>query len=291
MEVNRGYKDSVFTLLFNNEERLLELYNAIEGTSYTDAADIKINTLQDIIFLDKVNDVSFEFRKKQIVLIEHQSTINPNMALRLLMYIGRLYEKIMDSKLLYSRKKTNIPRPEFIVLYNGREELPDESVLKLSELFEKVEGNDKIELELEVKVYNINKGRNPAIEGRCESLNGYAELVAKARENEKAGMDKAEAVKEAVKHCIREGTLGGFLREHGSEVENMLLTEWNWDDALQVCREESWEDGWEKGIVKGMEKGLLTGKLEIAQKMKSLNMPLEQITKYTGLNPDEIEPR
>ncbi|MDR1362806.1 MAG: Rpn family recombination-promoting nuclease/putative transposase, partial [Spirochaetaceae bacterium] len=98
MEVNRGYKDSVFTLLFNNKERLLELYNAIEGTNYTDAADIKINTLRDIIFLDKVNDVSFEFRKKQIVLIEHQSTINPNMALRLLMYIGRLYEKIMDSK-------------------------------------------------------------------------------------------------------------------------------------------------------------------------------------------------
>ncbi|MDR1363621.1 MAG: Rpn family recombination-promoting nuclease/putative transposase, partial [Spirochaetaceae bacterium] len=89
MEVNRGYKDSVFTLLFNNEERLLELYNAIEGTNYTDAGDIKINTLRDIIFLDKVNDVSFEFRKKQIVLIEHQSTINPNMALRLLMYIGR----------------------------------------------------------------------------------------------------------------------------------------------------------------------------------------------------------
>jgi hypothetical protein len=171
------------------------------------------------------------------------------------MYIGRLYEKIMESKLLYSRKKANIPCPEFIVLYNGREELPDESVLRLSDLFEKVEGNDKIELELEVKVYNINKGRNPAIEGRCASLNGYAELVAKARENEKAGMDKAEAVKEAVKHCIREGTLGGFLREHGSEVENMLLTEWNLDDALQVCREESWEDGWEKGIAQGMEKG------------------------------------
>jgi hypothetical protein len=118
-----------------------------------------------------------------------------------------------------------------------------------------VEGNDKIELELEATVYNINKGRNPSLEERSVSLSGYAELIALARENEKARMEKDAAVRDAVKRCIKEGVLGGFLKKHGSEVENMLLTEWNWDDALAVSKQEGWEEGWEQGIEKSIEKG------------------------------------
>ncbi|MDR2658613.1 MAG: Rpn family recombination-promoting nuclease/putative transposase [Spirochaetaceae bacterium] len=133
--MNRNYKDSVFTLLFSDKSRLLELYNAIEGTNYTNAEDITINTLQDALFLDRINDLSFQFRDKVIVLIEHQSTINLNMPLRLLLYIARIYEKIIDNNHIYSRKRMAIPRPKFIVLYNGKEYLPDRSVLKLSDLF------------------------------------------------------------------------------------------------------------------------------------------------------------
>jgi hypothetical protein len=271
MSVNREYKDSVFSLLFSDKARLLELYNAIEGTSYTDAEDITINTLQDVLFMDRVNDLSFKFREKQVVLIEHESTINPNMALRMLMYIARLYEKIIDDKLLYSRKQTKIPRPEFIVLYNGRDDLPAESTMTLSGLFEKIPGHDSIDMELKVKVYNINKGCNPKIESQSEPLRGYAELVAKARTNQGAGMGRDEAIKEAVKQCRKKGVLSDFLKEHGSEVENMLLTEWNWDDAFQVCKEESKEEGIE------------IGKLETALNMKNFKMPLEEIAKYTGL--------
>jgi predicted transposase/invertase (TIGR01784 family) len=130
-------------------------------------------------------------------------------------------------------------------------------------------------MELKVKVYNINKGRNPKIESQSEPLRGYAELVAKARTNQDAGMGRDEAIKEAVKQCVKEGILSNFLKEHGSEVENMLLTEWNWDDALQVSKEEGKEDGIEIGVEKG--------KLEIAMNMKNFKMPLEEIAKYTGL--------
>jgi hypothetical protein len=275
MGVNREYKDSVFSLLFSDKKRLLELYNAIEGTNYTDAEDITINTLQDVLFMGKVNDLSFGFQEKQVLLIEHQSTVNPNMTLRMLMYISRLYEKIVDSKLLYARKQTKIPRPEFIVLYNGREDLPAESVMKLSDLFEKTGGHDKIDLDLKVRVFNINKGCNPKIE-QSESLSGYSELVAKTRANQKAGLGKDRAVKEAVKECVKEGILADFLREHGSEVENMLLTEWNWDDAFQVSKEE------------GIEEGMERKSLEIAQKMKNRKTPLEEIAEYTGLSLENI---
>jgi hypothetical protein len=41
---------------------------------------------------------------------------------------------------------------------------------------------------------------------------------------------------------VRAGTLAGFLEEHGSEVMNMLLEEWDWDEAKEAWREEVWEE-------------------------------------------------
>jgi hypothetical protein len=246
MEVNREYKDSVFTLLFNDKARLLELYNAINGTNFTEKDGIEINTLQNALFMGRVNDISFILADVLVVLIEHQSTINPNMPLRLLLYVAQIYQKIIDNKRLYASRKMDIPRPVFIALYIGKEDFPARAVLKLSDLFKEAAGHDKAALEVEVTVYNINKGVNPDIEGRSPALSGYAELVDKARKNEASGLERNEAVKQAVNFCVEHGILAGFLKEHGSEVENMLLTGWNWDDALQVRWEEGWKEGEEK---------------------------------------------
>ena len=51
-----------------------------------------------------------------MVLIEHQSTINPNMPLRLLSYITRIYEKLLAGRKskLYGKKGLTLPRPEFM---------------------------------------------------------------------------------------------------------------------------------------------------------------------------------
>jgi hypothetical protein len=166
-----------------------------------------------------------------------------------LLYIARIYQKITDNKQLYSNRKMSIPRPVFIVLYNGKENFPARTELKLSDMFKKIEGHERIALEVEVTVYNINKGINPEIEERSPTLSGYAELVGKVRENQAAGLGGDEAVRGAVNFCIERGIIAGFLKEHVSEVENMLLTEWNWDDALQV----RWEEGIEKGLDKGRE--------------------------------------
>jgi hypothetical protein len=252
--------------------------------------------------MDRINDLSFTVNGKQVILIEHQSTINPNMALRLLLYIARIYEKIIDTSKIYTGKKLIVPRPECIVLYNGTAEYPAESRMKLSEHFEVVEGQSGTDLDLTVKVFNINKGCNEKLERRSRTLAGYAAFVARVREEEAAGKGQA-AVKAAVKWCIREGHLVEFLKEHGSEVENMLFVEWNWDDALAVRyaegREDGFEvgrkDGFEKGIEEGFEKGRGTAleeakrqQRETARKFKGMGLPLEQIAAGTGLTRQEI---
>jgi hypothetical protein len=150
----------------------------------------------------------------------------------------------VERKSLYKNALVKMPRPEFIVLYNGREEAPDRWEERLSDAFMEAVGETKPSLDLTVTVYNINKVRNRELLGRSEYLAGYAEFVARVRENEKA-MPLADAVTGAIRGCVRQGILADFLEEHGSEVMNMLLEEWNLDEAKEVWREEGREEGFE----------------------------------------------
>ena len=135
MNVNRKHKDSVFSALFSDPEILRELYSAIEGVDIPPDAIININTLSEALFMRQINDVSFTIDDKIVILIEHQSTINENIPLRILMYIARVYEKIIEKKNIYHRKILKIPAPHFIVLYNGKEECPEHQELRLSTAF------------------------------------------------------------------------------------------------------------------------------------------------------------
>jgi hypothetical protein len=221
MGVNSRYKDSLFSWLFSDPDTLRELYGAIEGIPLDPALPVTINTLEGVLFMERMNDISFEIAGKLVVLIEHQSTINPNMALRVLMYAGRIYEKITGSENIYSGKKLPIPRPEFIVLYNGADPYPDESTLRLSDSFEVATAlglakDGPPPLELTVKVYNINRGRNEAIVRGCRRLNGYSVFVAKVRECEKAAPDREAAMKTAVRYCIDHDILKEVLEANAS---------------------------------------------------------------------------
>ena len=228
--------------------------------------------------MDRVNDISFKIGGKVVVLFEHQSTINPNMALRLLMYIARVYEKIVENKELYATKPIRLPQPEFFVLYNGTSPYPDEKTQKLSDLYESIAPLGLPEraipaLELEVKVINVNEGRNEEIVKRCKTLAGYRAFVGKVREYEKEETGKEEAMKKAIKYCLEHDILKEFLEENSSEVMNMLITEWNWDDALAVRYEEGLEEGLETTARNAFAKGI----------------PLELIHEITGLDFDILE--
>jgi hypothetical protein len=283
VKVNSKYKNSVFSALFSDPETLRELYSAIEGAPPDPDALITVNTLSDVLYMEQYNDISFTINNKLVILIEHQSTINPNMPLRLLLYIARVYEKIIDRKSLYREKLLVIPRPEFIVLYNGPRHYPDKMTLRLSDAFEKIDGpkgNTPPELELAVTVYNINKGHNEEILQKCEKLRSYSTFVDKIRENRKT-MPLDEAMKSAIEYCIENNILSSFLLERSSEVFNMLLNEWNWDDAKEVWQEEAAEEATEKtreadrkAILDLLKKGYTAKQLE--EMLSSGSFPLNK---------------
>jgi hypothetical protein len=273
MPENRKYKDSVFTLLFSDPDKLRELYNAIEGSSYGKETVISINTLQNVLFMEQNNDISFTIDNKLVILLEHQSTVNPNMPLRFLFYISRVYEKLIDLKSIYRKTLLPVPTPEFIVLYNGTAPQPDETILRLSDSF--IAGGTT-GLELSARVLNVNAGHNRNILRKSKTLEEYAQFIAMVREYEKEdGLE--ESLKKAVKYSIKKGILRPFLKDHASEVVNMIFTEWNWDDAREVWEEEAKAQGIEIGKSQGearvlellKEQGYDTAKLENMLKEKS----------------------
>jgi predicted transposase/invertase (TIGR01784 family) len=278
MNANSKYKNSVFTFLFSKPETLRELYCALEGVTLPDDVPVTINTLEDVLFMERMNDISFEIGGKLVVLIEHQSTINPNMALRLLMYITRVYEKIIDDRKIYSRQKITIPTPEFYVLYNGVQPYHEKTTLKLSGMFENLQGlglpdKQTPALELIVKVININEGKNEEIIKRCNTLSGYSAFVAKVRKYEEEGLSREEAVKKAVYYCRNHDILREFFEEHAREVMSFLTVEWDWDTAFEVAHEEGREEK----------------SLEIARRMKARGRTLEEISEDTDLDIETIK--
>lgn len=282
MAINRKYKNSIFTLLFNDPVLLRELYCALKGAAIPPDIPISVNTLENVLFMDFINDISFEIGGKLVVLIEHQSTINPNMTLRLLFYYSKLMEKMIKSSNIYSRKQLSIPWPEFYVLYNGRAPYPENVVLKLSDLFEKprdlgLPENACPMLDLEVKIININEGKNIEIVNRCRKLSEYSVFTARVNASWDETGDLETAIKSAITYCSRHDILGEFLEIHGSEVLNMLLAEWNMEDAIAYAREEAREEGCEERT------------LSIAGNMLAEGMDVEFIQKITGLDAKTIQ--
>ena len=281
MKTNANFKDSIFTALFANPDIIRDLYCALEGVLLPADVPVSINTLENVLYMDLYNDISFEIGGKLVVLIEHQSTINPNMALRLLFYITRVLEKKVKSCTQYSKKRLSIPYPEFFVLYNGAEQYPDKSILHLSDLFEKPQDLGLPEkadplLELKVKVININKGRNEAIINRCKKLAEYSEFIAKIRDFIAELGSKEEAIKNAVTYCQKHGILNEFLEIHASEVLNMI-TEWNTEDAIAFAHEE------------GLEMGQEQEKINIARNALAKGLPITVIQDITGLELEAIK--
>ncbi|MDR0307269.1 MAG: Rpn family recombination-promoting nuclease/putative transposase [Chitinispirillales bacterium] len=275
---NTKFKNSVFTALFNNEDAARELYNALANTNYGPETKVEITTLEDVLFMEQINDVSFVIDGKIVILIEHQSTINKNIPLRMLLYIARVYEKICENKNLYRKNMITIPRPEFFVLYNGdNANIPDKQTLKLSDMFNNFGKDSPVELELRVPIYNINKGRNTELAKRSKTLDGYETFIELIREYGKMAGNLNSAVKQAIKECLNRDILKGFLENQGSEVVNMLLTEWKLEEALEVSKEE------------GREEGETQAQRKIAKEMKYEGITTAQIVKFTKLSEAEIE--
>ena len=299
---NRKYKDTVFRMLFNNKKEALGLYNNLFDTDYTDESLIDIVTLEDVLFIPRKNDVAFTMNGRFVVLVEHQSTINENMPLRFLIYIARLYEKIIDADNIYRRKLIKIPAPEFVVLYNGRDDLKQdgkvvtELELNLSDAFkdddvqpELFKGDKGTQLELKVKVIDIRYSSHNKLVTKKDTLEQYSRFIQIIEDCRKSEENLDEAMKTAVNMAIENNILTEFLKENGSEVHNMLTLEYDEETARRVEREEAMEEGRKEGREEGRREGEQARRqliISCLRKFKScevvadiLDIPVEEVQK------------
>ena len=271
-KVARNHRDLLLRAIFKEKGDFLSLYNALNGTNYTDAAKLEITTLENAVYMSVQNDVSFVFLS-ELYMIEHQSTVNPNMPLRNLTYISNVLSKITAKEDIYGSKQIKLPSPRFIVLYNGTKQTEEKTVLKLSDAYEKKMVEP--ELELITTVLNINEGYNEKLKSACKLLRDYMTLITKIREKQKT-MDLQQATYQAIAECIREDVLKDFLIRHRAEVIAMML--YDFDMEKHIESEKAYE--YERGMEKGMEKGI---KLLLQNLMDSMHISEAEARKYLKL--------
>ncbi len=207
-----------------------------------------------------------------------------NMALRMLLYIARLYEKLLDNENLYRKRQIQVFTPQFVLFYNGSEEQPECTVQRLSDSFKEKTKHPK--LELEVVLYNIRRSGAyvPEILKKSKSLNDYSILVELVEQHREEGFSLSDAIKEAIRDCQAKGIMTEYLKARGSEAINMLNAEWDWEVARKVWREEDFEEGMEKGEQLGRQRSIesLMQKLKITaeQAMDLLGIAESERNKY-----------
>ena len=239
-KTRRNYKDSVFVDLFAHDitakENFISLYNALHGTNLdAKTTEIQPVMIEKVLYMKYYNDVAMLVDGKIVVMIEHQSTINENMPFRFLEYIARIYEKITNPKEKFERKLMKLPVPEFYVFYNGKEDFPSESEMKLSDAFIKLDENldynsdlkkhiekHNFPLEICVKVININVDKENPVLTRCEALKEYSEFMEQVRFNVENEIPEALTV--AIKQSIKQGFLSEYLSRKSTEVYNLSCT-------------------------------------------------------------------
>lgn len=239
--VKRKYKDNLFRFVFREPQEILQLYNAMNHTSYTNPDDLVITTMEDVIYIGMKNDLSFLIAN-ELNLYEHQSTLNKNMPLRGLLYLAKMYESYIETHNLnrYQKKLIKLPFPRFIVFYNGEDDIEEEMYLRLSDAFDS--HGEEPAVECVAKFVNINYGRNQELMASCKRLHDYSYFVACVRDYLAKGFREKEAVVCATDECIKKGILEDVLRKHQTEVVDMFLTTFDKKMYLEALREEVREE-------------------------------------------------
>ena len=256
-EMSREYKDRLFCFIFGSEEHkdwTLSLYNAVNGTAYTNPEDIVIATLTQVVYMGMHNDVAFLILD-EVNLYEQQSSFNPNMPLRLMQYTANIYEKLITiwQKNKYGKTLIMLPVPKLVVFYNGPTEEPDEMMLHLSDAFP-ADRREDADISVRVRMININTGRSPRVVGACKPLDEYTWLVDEIRRREKY-MLLESAVDAALDAMPMDFLIRPFLEANRVEVKKMLLTEYNESRTMELVRKEGLQEGLEKGEQLGLRKG------------------------------------
>ena len=255
VSASQEHKDRLFNFIFGrleNRKWTLSLYNAVNNTGYEDETKIEFNTLDDYLYVSMQNDTSFLFAE-YVNLYEHQSTYNPNMPLRMMQYISAIYDKYITSNELnkYGSKIMRLPVPRLVVFYNGSKAEPDEKILRLSDSFPKA-NRENADIEVRVRMLNINHGHNRELMNACRPLYEYAWFVQRIRELKSDSDDLGVAVGKALEAMPEEYLLKPFLKEHMAEVTNMLSAELQEINAKEMIARANFREGEKRGEKKGL---------------------------------------
>lgn len=282
----REYKDRLFIAIFGKNTKdskkwRLELYNALNNTNYSDPEALELNTIENVLYIKMHNDVSFMV-DSQMTLYEQQSSPNPNMPLRGLLYFSQLYQKhiSLEGRKLISEQLVKIPNPNFIVFYNGKSERPEQYDLHLSDAFIQEEKNKRFEWT--AHVININENHNLALQKKCKPLYDYIRFIARINHNkDEMLMSMNDAVNEAVDWAMKENLLDGLVKAQKQEIIGMLLTEYDEEACIKTWQED--------GYVKGFEKGDRQRAIEDAKNLYANGVSIELIAKSLKMTVEKVK--
>ena len=254
MKENREYKSDVFSMLMEDKANALEVYNALNGSAFTDPEVVEIVQLEKGVSLSIRNDASYII-DMNFCLYEHQSTYNRNMPLRSMIYFVNALDDWLkeNGHDLFGRKRIMIPTPHFVVFYNGVEKRQEYEEMRLSQSF--YHQMEEPEIELVCKAYNINLQNNQELKRKSTVLAGYTYFVEKVRENQKKNMSLAEAIDAAIEDCIQNHILEDFFRSRKDEVRKMTHLDYTWEKREKLIRKEEYEDGRAAGRAEGRAEG------------------------------------
>ena len=266
VKLAEDYKDRLFRMIFNDKEKLLELYNAMNRSDYTDASELQVVTLENAIYLSMKNDVAYVLHD-ELFLYEQQSTKNANMPLRCLFYASDTYSVLVKDKNIYGTKMLPLPSPTFVVFYNGKQKMDEEGELRLSDAF--VKKQEVPNLEVIVKVKNINMGNSRELFEKCRPMRDYMIFVDKVRRYSQ---------EQTIRECMEEDVMADFLKRNRAEVVKMCLYEYDEERQREFDREE------------GREEGRDAERIEVARRMlKSHKLSYVEVAEIVGLTVEEAK--
>ena len=271
--MSKKYRDGLFRDYFSDKYRLLDLCNALLQTDGKNPDEIIVNTLDGVFFGKLKNDLSCLYKNNFLVMIEHQSTPNENMPLRMLFYVAELFKQYIEpfKEKIYQLNQIKLPTPKFYLFYNGREDEPEQKQMKLSNAFKNFSS-----LELIVNFYNLNEGNNENFLKQSESLKSYCIFVNRVEKNLREGMNLDSAIAAAIDYCISANVMAEYLQEKRKEVVSMLGFEYDENLARKAIADEVREKTREENTI------------EIVKNFLKAQTPLKYIVAATGWSEDKI---
>lgn len=301
-KTNHKSKDSLFTDLFRDVKYQKKLYYALYGEEEElSDSDFKLITLEHIFVRNFYNDLGLLVKNKLILLVEAQSSYNPNMSLRFLLYIAHTYQNYIkeNSLYLYGQKKVKLPTPSFYLIYTGGRQMKEED-LRLSELYD---WEEEPALELRVKLITLENVKENIIR---EYLL-FCKVLDEKRVGAKTDEELLKAIRRTLAFCKDHNILKEYLTTKEKEVEEFMLeifTEEELENMRQKYEEgerlKQFESGKELGQEIGKEIGKKLGEklgeargkeettVSVAKKMRMKGLDLQLIMELTGLSRDRI---